>query len=133
MANLNNKKPIALILTIVILTSIINFEYTRLSDNSINKQNVNNYNECYFDQEFINLIEEKTKNESNNLQLHRSKSKVISNYYNKHIVGSICSITNIYKLKYTADINELFNIYCDSVFVVSYIHKKDGKKHFNNC
>jgi len=125
--NLNNKKLIAIILTIVIFTSILNFEYSRI--NNTNKQNVSNYDECYFNQEVLNNLGGKTKNDSNNLQLYRLNNKIISNYLNKYIIGNIYSSTNNYKLKYTAVINEMFSISNSSVFVVLYIHKKDGKKH----
>lgn len=126
--NLNNKKIIALMLTIVILASILNLENIRYDSDNISNRGVNNYNECYFNRYAINISEEKSKNESNNLHILRSSNKIVSNYFNKHIIGSINSVTNLYKLKYTAAIDDLYDIYCNSVFVVSYIHKKDGKK-----
>ena len=125
--NLNNKKIIALVLTIVVLASMINLEYVRYYYNSVSKQNVNNYDECYYNQDVINVLEERAKNEGNNLQVYRSNNKMVSNCLNKYIIDSIYSNNNSFKLKYTAEMNVLFDIYFDSVFVVSYIHKKDGK------
>lgn len=126
--NLNNKRIIALVLTIVILASILNIENIRFNSDNISNRGVNNYNECYFIRDAINISEEKTKNDLNNLLLIRSSNKFVYNYFNKHIIGCINSVTNLYKLKYTAAIDDLYDIYRDSVFVVSYIHKKDGKK-----
>jgi hypothetical protein len=124
---LKNKKIIALLLTIVVLISILNNEYTLFKDNLNKDQNVNNYDDCYFYEEMLYANEEKTRSENNNLNIYRSNSKIISNYFNKYIVGNICSFNNILKLKYTAEIKNATNIYFDSVFVVTYIHKKDGK------
>lgn len=129
--NLKNKKIIALLLTIVVIASILNVEHTNFYNNSM-KQDESNINEYYISQEVLNILEQKTKNESNNLFAYRFCNKIISNYFNKYIVGTIYSITNIYKLKYTAVINAIYSIYNDSVFVVIYIHKVDGKKRLCN-
>lgn len=125
--NLNNKKIIALLMTIIVIFSILSVEYNNFYDNK-SKSDDSNFNEYYISQELLNIFEQKTKSDSNNLLEYKFHNKIISNYFNKYIVDNIYSITNIYKLKYTAVINDVFGIYSDSVFVVTYIHKSDGKK-----
>lgn len=125
--NMNNKKIIALLMTIVVVLSILNVEYNNFYNSSI-KNDEANINECYISQEVLNILEQKNKSESNNFQAYKFYNKIVSNYFNKYIEGNIYSITNNYKLKYTAVISDIFSIYNDSVFVVTYIHKADGKK-----
>lgn len=125
--NLKNKKYIVVLLVIVILASIFNVEYFNIKGNVI-EHRVNNFNKYYIAQEIINIIEEANEKQYNNFQSLRFKCKVLSNSSDKYIGKNISMAGNIYKLKYTDFINKIFYIFSGCVFVVLYIHKKDGKK-----
>lgn len=125
--NLKKNKCLVFMLTIAIIFSIFNVEYIFINNN-INNHNENNFNKYYIAKEIINVIDEINNKEYNNFQAYRFISKIISNSYDKHIGRTISNASNIYKLKYTAVINQIFNICNDCVVVVVYIHKKDGKK-----
>jgi len=126
--NLKNNKYIVILLAIAIFLSIFNIEYFSIKDNVFEDQE-NNFGKYYIAQEIINIVEEANEKQYNNFQLFRFKSKVISNSYDKYIGINISTANNIYKLKYTDILNKIFYIFNDCVFVVLYIHKKDGKKH----
>lgn len=123
---LGNKGIIAFVLALVIFASI-NFGCINHNYGNSGKQDANDYNEFYYEQDVISILEEKTKNEINSLQSYRSSNKIISSCLNKFFVDSIYVNNNSFKLICTAEIKSIFDIYFDSVFVVSYIHKKDGK------
>lgn len=125
--NPDNKGIIAFVLTIVILTSMINFAHINYSYGGSGKHNIDDYSEFYYYQDALSILEEKTKNEINNLQSYRSSNKMVSSCLNKYFVDSIYVSNNSSKMVYTAEIKSIIDIYFDSVFVVSYIHKKDGK------
>lgn len=128
--NLKNMKCIVFILAFAMLTLIFNTEYICSNNNNTSNHNENNFNKYYLAQEIINIIEERTDKEYNNFLSHRFNNKIISNSFDKYIASNISNSSNVYKLKCRAVLNEIFYTNNDSVFVVLYIHKKDGEKHF---
>ena len=77
--NLNNKKIIALLMTIVAFTSILNLEYYSYYDKGV-LHDESNINEYYISQEIINMLEQKSKRE-NKVQPNKYYYKVIYNYF----------------------------------------------------
>jgi hypothetical protein len=126
--NLKKNRYIVILLVIAILSSIFNVEYFNFNNNVIEHRE-NNFDKYYNVQEIINIIEDVNEKQYNNMQSFRFKNKVISNSFDKYIGINISTANNIYKLKYTDVLNKIFYIFNDCVFVVLYIHKKDGKKH----
>lgn len=125
---MNSKKDkyIVILLVIATLASIFNVEYF-----NFNEHQENNFDKYYIAQEIINIIEDANEKQYNNFQSFRFKSKIISNSFDKYIGINISTASNIYKLKYIDVLNKIFYIFNDCVFVVLYIHKKDGKKHLS--
>jgi|GEM_PF-2893389 len=126
--NLKNYKYIVALLFIAIFASIFNVEYYNIKGNVIEHQE-NNFDKYYIAQEIISIIEEANEKQYNNFQSFRFKSKILSNSSDKYIGNNISTASNIYKLKNTEILNKIFNIFNGCVFIVLYIHKKDGKKH----
>lgn len=126
--NLKNKKCIVVVLVFIILASIFNVEYFYLNNNIVSHSE-NDFNKYYLAQEIINIIENINGKQYNVFHSYRFVSRVISNSYDKYIANNISNCSNIYKLKFLAVINGNYDICDSSVDTVSYIHKKDGKKH----
>lgn len=127
--NLKKNKYIAFILTLAILTSIFNVEFFYFNNSNIDDHKENDFNKYYVAQEIFNIIEDLNEKQFNNFQTFRFNSKIISNSFDRYIVSNISNARNIYKIKCTAVINEIYSTFNDGVFIVLYIHKKDGKKH----
>lgn len=125
--NLKNSKYIIILVVIAIFASIFNVEYFNIKDNVIEHQE-NNFNKYYIAQEIINIIEEANEKPYNNFQSLRFKCKILSNSSDKYIGNNISTASNIYKLKHKDIISKIFYVFKDCIFVVLYIHKKDGKK-----
>jgi len=127
--NLKKNKYIIFILILAILGLILNINFLNCNNNNNIDHKENDFNKYYMAQEILSLVENLNERQFNNFQSFRFNSKIISNSFDKFIVSNISNARNIYKIKCTAVINEIFSTFNDCVFVVLYIHKKDGKKH----
>lgn len=111
---LSNNKKAAVIMIVVIIASF--FIFQNINCDNIHYNGHNNSENYYRYIEGFSILEGETTINNGNLQLLKSSNTL-----------SYSLSANIYKLKYTVAINELF-VYCYSVFVVFFINKKDGKK-----
>lgn len=126
---INKRKPIAFIMFIVVFFSILSFEHIYYSNKNIISNNYDNIlNSYYLSEEILNfnLNEEKLRDEMLNFRSQKNYRNFVSNFFDRNMEMSFYNkITN--KNINTAVLNRLFIIYDISVFIVLFIHKKDGK------
>jgi exopolysaccharide biosynthesis protein len=125
----NKRKSIAFIMFIVVFFSILSFEHIYYSNKNIISNNYDNIlNSYYLSEEILNfnLNEEKLRDEMLNFRSQKNYRNFITNFFDRNNEVSFYNkITN--KNINTAVLNRLFIIYDISVFIVLFIHKKDGK------
>jgi len=125
---LSNKKQFAVVMLVVIIASIFIFQY--INYNNIHHDSRNNLDDYPLYVENLIIFEDEATIHNENLQLFKSSNILSFSLFKTYILANISLSANVYKLKYTVTINEVF-IYCYSVFVVFFSNKKDGKKRVN--
>ncbi len=123
----NKRKSIAFIMFIVVFFSILSFEHIYYSNKNIISNNYDNIlNSYYIPEEILNLNEEKSRAEMFNFRSQKYYRNIVSNFFDGNTEMRFYD-KDKNKNKNTAVLNRLFIIYDISVFIVLYIHKKDGK------
>ncbi|MDF2676535.1 MAG: hypothetical protein K0Q97_837 [Bacillota bacterium] len=123
----NKRRLIAFIMFIVIFFSILSFEHIYYSNKNIISNNFDNFfNSYYIPEEILNLNEEKSRAEMLNFRSQKYYRNFVSNFFYGNTEMSFYDV-NRNRNQNTAGLNSIFIIYDISVFIVLYIHKKDGK------
>jgi hypothetical protein len=123
----NKRRLIAFIMFIVVFFSVLSFENIYYSNKNIISNNYDNIlNSYYTPEEILNLNEEKSRAEILNFRSQKYYRNSVSNFFYGKSEMSFYDV-NRNRNKNTAVLNSIFIIYDISVFIVLYIHKKDGK------
>ncbi|MEL7650170.1 MAG: hypothetical protein AAGU76_18960 [Sedimentibacter sp.] len=119
----NSRKVAALMIVLVILTSIFILQHKESSKNSYIKDSL----EVYTDMESISILEEDLGH-GENAQLFKSGSTPLFSMFKTYILINAYLAANIFRLRHTQAASQVRMLCFYSVFVVFFANKKDGKK-----
>lgn len=119
----NSRKIAALMIFLVILTSIFILQHKENSKGSYIKDSL----QVYADMESISILEEDSSH-GENVQLFKSGKTSMFSMFKTYILINSFLAANIFRLKHIQEASQVRRLCFYSVFVVFFANKKDGKK-----